>query len=98
MRLAIDLAKKNSGKLIRHREGSWAGRGWQLGDPCVGTSTVFALVDRDIFIATKSELNRDGYPYAAEVALTYFDVAIRRWVTAAETPERLADIINNLAT
>lgn len=64
--------------------------------PHVGVSTVFALVDRDIFIATKSELNRNGDPYAAEVALTYFDAAIGRWLTAAETPDRLADIIKNL--
>jgi hypothetical protein len=96
MLLAIDLAKKSGGKLIRHREGPWAGQTWKPGEPHVGVSTVFALIDRDIFIATKSEINRDGDPYAAEVALAYFDTKVGRWITAAEAPDRMTEIIKHL--
>lgn len=85
MRLAIDLAKKNGGKLVRHCDGPWAGETWKRGDPYVGTSTVFALLDRDIFIATKSSLNRDGYAYAAEVALVCFNAVAGRWVEWTST-------------
>ena len=70
MQEAMLYALVNGGKLCRYRGGFWAMENWRHGQhPWFGTSTVKALVSRDLMSYTEWQEGRNGrFPVAAVVS------------------------------
>lgn len=66
---AIEFAKQNSNRLIRHNLGRWAGEKYWVGDEYFTASTIRALIARKLIKPTKY-VEWKGEQYPSEVTLT----------------------------
>ena len=72
MERAINFAKGNDGKLIRHPGGFWQGPMFSRWGESFGTSTVEALVKRELADYTDWFTNKAGRKFPIEATLRRF--------------------------